>query len=46
MKELRSSIKKYSREMRKYRSRRDMNGVQRYNEARCEYLKLLERQEI
>ncbi|KAL8125864.1 hypothetical protein AgCh_013243 [Apium graveolens] len=32
--------------MRKFRSRRDGFGVQKYNEARCEFLKLLERQEV
>lgn len=32
--------------MRKLRSRRDAYGVRKYNEARSEFLKLLERQEI
>ncbi|XP_074347583.1 uncharacterized protein LOC141686447 [Apium graveolens] len=39
-------IQEYRKEMRKYRSRRDDYGVQNYNEARWEFLKLLEKQEV
>ncbi|XP_074326658.1 uncharacterized protein LOC141664599 [Apium graveolens] len=46
VKELKNKIKNCSWMMRKLRSRRDEYGVQKYNEARDEFLKLLERQEI
>ncbi|KAL8125037.1 hypothetical protein AgCh_012638 [Apium graveolens] len=46
LKELSQKIKHSRWVMRKFRSRRDTLGVQTYNDARCEFLKLLERQEI
>lgn len=46
LKELSQQIKNCRWAMRKFRSRRDVLGVQRYNEARDEFLKLLERQEV
>ncbi|XP_074352119.1 uncharacterized protein LOC141691283 [Apium graveolens] len=45
VKELKKNIKNCSLVMRKFRSRRDDFGVHRYNEARWELLKLLQRQE-
>lgn len=45
MKEMRMKIQQYRKEMRKYRSRRDSYEVSKYNEARDEFLKLLEKQE-
>lgn len=46
VKEMKNQIQEYRREMRKFRSRRDAYGVRKYNEARSEFLKLLERQEV
>lgn len=46
LKEMRERIQYYRKEMRKLRSRRDAYGVRKYNEARGEFLKLLERQEV
>lgn len=46
IKELRDKIQGYRKEMRKFRSRRDNYGVRKYNEARWEYMKLLEKQEV
>lgn len=46
VKELRNNLKICKQVMRRFRSRRDVIGIQRYNEAREEYLRLLERQEI
>lgn len=43
---MRTQIQQYRREMGKYRSRRDAYGIQKYNEARDEFLKLLEKQEV
>lgn len=46
LKELSRKIKHSRWVMKNFRSRRDTLGVQTYNDARCEFLKLLERQEI
>ncbi|XP_074346657.1 uncharacterized protein LOC141685458 [Apium graveolens] len=46
VKEWRVKIKNCREQLRRFRSRRDQYGVQNYNEAREEFLKLLERQEI
>lgn len=46
VKEMRNKIQYYRKEMRRFRSRRDDQGVRRYNEARWEFLKLLEKQEV
>ncbi|XP_074328260.1 uncharacterized protein LOC141666166 [Apium graveolens] len=46
VKEMNNKIKNCRWVMRKFRSRRDSVGVQKYNEARIEFLKLLKRQEI
>lgn len=46
IKEMRVKLGNYRRELRKYRSRRDSVGIQRYNQLRWEYLRLLEKQEI
>lgn len=43
---MKNQIQEYRREMRKFRSRRDAYGIRKYNEARSEFLKLLERQEV
>lgn len=43
---MRCKIQGYRREMKKFRSRRDGYGVGKYNEARWEYMKLLEQQEV
>ena len=36
----------YRKEMHRYRSRRDMFGIQKYDTARWQFMKLLEKQEI
>lgn len=46
VKEMRIKIQQCRKEMRKFRSRRDNYGVFKYNEARDDYLKLLEKQEV
>lgn len=46
MQEMRNEIQYYRKEMRRLRSRRDEYGVSKYNEARWEFLKLLEKQEV
>ena len=46
LKEMRCKIQEYRREMKKFRSRRDIYGVGKYNEARWEYMKLLEQKEV
>lgn len=42
-KEMKVKIQEHRREMRKFRSRRDAYGINKYNEARWEFLKLLEK---
>ncbi|XP_074322934.1 uncharacterized protein LOC141659900 [Apium graveolens] len=44
--EMKLNMGKYRKEMQRYRSRRDIFGIQKYDTARCHYLKLLEKQEI
>lgn len=46
VKEMQIKMKKCRGDMRKYRSRRDSDGVQRYNKSRDEFLKLLEQKEV
>lgn len=43
--EYKQKMKNCRVQLRKFRSRRDRHGVQRYNEVRWEYLNLLEKQE-
>lgn len=43
---MRCKIQGYRREMKKFRSRRDKYGIEKYNEARWEFMKLLEKQEV
>lgn len=45
-KEMKYQIQAYRKEMRKMRSRRDEVGIRKYNAARWEFLKLLEKQEV
>lgn len=46
VKEMREQLKACRLQMRKFRSRRDVQGIKEYNSARGEFLKLLEKQEI
>lgn len=46
MKEVRRSLQKCRDLMKKFRSRRDREGIRKYDDARWEFLKLLEKQEI
>ncbi|XP_074369753.1 uncharacterized protein LOC141711250 [Apium graveolens] len=46
VKEMRLQIQECINNMKKFRSRRDGYGVTKYNEAREEFLKLLEKQEV
>lgn len=46
LKEMKMKISNYRKEMQMYRVRRDTNGVKLYDEAKWNYLKLLERKEI
>ncbi|XP_074337072.1 uncharacterized protein LOC141674252 [Apium graveolens] len=46
IKHLKSKLALYRKEMQCMRSRRDAYGVTKYNEARWNYLKLLEKQEV
>lgn len=46
VKELRAKIKHCRCDLRKYRSRQDGYGVQKYNKVRGEFLKLLKKQEV
>lgn len=46
IKHLKSKIAFYRKSMQRMRSRRDVHGVHLYNEARWNYLKLLEKQEV
>lgn len=46
LKNMRDQMMKCRREMKKYRSRRDSDGILKYNRERWEYLCLLEKQEI
>ncbi|KAK1354013.1 hypothetical protein POM88_047269 [Heracleum sosnowskyi] len=46
VKEMYEKLKVCRSDLRKYRSRRDAYGINKYNDVRQEYLKLLERQEI
>lgn len=46
LKDMKVKILNYREEMQKYRSRRDRRGVRLYDEARWNFLKLLEKQEI
>lgn len=46
IKEMKIKIQNYRKEMRNCRSRRDAYGVKKYNEARWEFLQLLEKQEV
>ncbi|XP_074354363.1 uncharacterized protein LOC141693242 [Apium graveolens] len=46
MQEVRKQIQECRRIMRQFRSRRDSSGVRKYDEARWEFLKLLEQQEV
>lgn len=43
MKEMRKKIQEHRALMKKFRPRRDAYGVTKYNEARWEFLKLLEK---
>lgn len=42
-KEMRTQIQNYSKDLRKYRSIRDEEGIQKYNKVRWEYMRLLEK---
>lgn len=44
--EMKTKIQFYRQQMRKFRSRRDGYGVKKYNDARWEFLKLLEKKEV
>lgn len=46
IKKLKCKLSNYRKEMQNLRSRRDVNGVRKYNEARWNYLRLLEKQGI
>lgn len=43
---LKNRIAQYRKDMQRLRCRRDMDGVRRYNEARWNYLRLLEKHEV
>lgn len=45
MKEFKQKLQRVRAELRKFRVRRDVYGVQKYNKARQEFLGLLKRQE-
>lgn len=46
IKEIKDNLKLYRNQMKKYRSRRDVQGLQLYSEARWNFLRLIEKQEI
>lgn len=46
IKDLKGKMASYRRDMQRLRSRRDSVGVCRYSEARWNYLRLLEKQEV
>ncbi|XP_074378458.1 uncharacterized protein LOC141719995 [Apium graveolens] len=46
VKEMKIKIQEFRKVMRKYRSRRDNYGIEKYNKARWEFLKLLEKKEV
>lgn len=45
-KDMKTKLKDCWDQFKKYRSRRDADGILRYNTIRWEYLRLLEKQEI
>lgn len=46
IRDIKQKMGNYRKEMQRYRSRRDISGIKKYNEARWQYMKLLEKQEI
>lgn len=46
VREMREKMGYYRKEMQRYRARRDVFGIQKYDTTRWEYMKLLEKQEI
>ncbi|KAL8128213.1 hypothetical protein AgCh_014971 [Apium graveolens] len=46
IKEMRIQIQNCKKDLRKYRSRRDVEGIQKYNKVMWEFMRLLEKQEI
>lgn len=46
IREMKLKMRNYRKDMQRYCSRRDMIGIQKYDTARWQYMKLLEKQEI
>lgn len=46
LKNLKLKLSNYRKEMQRMRTRRDVRGIRRYDEARWNYLRLLEKQEV